>query len=132
MTASDLLSSLEVALGGICSPPRVLSASRLLELSVNSATIEKLLKHWDALPAGSRPRLRGLTVTRDVPASRQFLLEVGGRAPFLLVTVESGWAGRSVAGIWPYAAWWESELSDFEKVSFPEGRESVEVAWRRF
>lgn len=130
MTASELLSGLEVALGGICPMPKTHAGSRLLELEASGEAFERLLRHWAALPAGSRPHLRGLTVTRDVPARRQYLLELGGRAPFLLVTVEAGWGGRSVAGLWSYARWWEEELSGFERIPFPGGPEGKEVSWR--
>ncbi len=130
MTASDVLSSLEIALGGICPAPKILSMGKLLDLPVTGAVFGKLLRHWEGLPDGSRPRLRGLTLSRETPAQLQLLLELGGRAPFLLMTVDSSWNG-SLARIWPYAAWWEEELSSFEGVSWQGGRERAEVTWRR-
>ena len=130
VTASEILSSLEMVLGGICPAPRAISTSRLLEISVSGGIAEKLLLHWASLPAGSRPRLRGLAVSREAASSRRLLLEIGARAPLLLVSVESSWSGRSVTSLWPYAAWWEAELAGFENISFPGGSGPKGVAWQ--
>ena len=131
MTASEVLSSLEVALGGICSAPKILSAGKLLDLPVSGAIFERLLRHWASLPEGSRPKLRGVTLSRGTPPQRQLLLEISRRAPFMLVTVDSSWTAGTLTGVWPYAAWWEEELASFENISWAGGGNKSEVTWRR-
>lgn len=132
MTASDLLSSLEMAFGGILPAPRASASSkRLIEMSVNGDTFEKLLRHWASMPAVSRPRARGLTRAREEARALELLIEVSPRAPFVLVLVGADWPARSLTGVWPYAAWWEEELAGFEGVPFASRAEDSGVAWRR-
>jgi hypothetical protein len=121
VTASELLSGLEVAFGGICPAPKAAPSAQLLECTVNGDVFDKLLRHWQGLPAASRPRLRGLTLSRE--GGRLLLLELGARTPFLAVSVDAGWPARSLAAVWPYALWWEEELGG--------GSGGGEVTWRR-
>ncbi len=130
MTSSELLSSLEVALGGICSAPKVAPGTKLLAIDVKPDVFEKLLRHWEAMPSGARPRLRGITWSRDVAPAHLFLLELGGRSPFLLVTVDHQWKARSVTTTWPYAGWWEEELN-FERTAPDLRANESGVAWQR-
>ena len=131
MTGNDLFSRLEVALGGICQAPKTPPSAGLLELPVTAENFEKLLRHWAILPAGSRPRLRGFTVSREAGRGAILLLGIGPKAPLLLVDVDPAWTTRSLRGIWPYASWWEDELSRFETRSFPPRLDNSGVSWRR-
>ncbi len=131
MTSSDVLSSLEIALGGICPIPKLHSTCRLLDVSVDANVFDKLLRYWIGLPEVSRPRLRGLTVSRSKVANLHLLLEISGRSPFVLVTVDPSWNKDTISKVWPYAVWWEKELSSFGKNHSTENVENPGVMWRR-
>jgi NADH:ubiquinone oxidoreductase subunit C len=63
----------------------------------------------------------------------QVLLDTRDRRAFLLLTAD--WArGKpvpSLSSIWPYAQWWEEELSAFEALEFSGADDDAGVAWRR-
>jgi hypothetical protein len=130
---TELSSCLELALAGHCPAPKAAGSGRLLETAAGAEAFAKLLQHWHSLPEASRPRLRGLTVSREPSPALLLVLEIGGRLPFLLLSVEGAGAGAlpSIAGIWPYSRWWEEELGGFERVSFARRGEESGVAWRR-
>ncbi|MGZ3650128.1 MAG: hypothetical protein ACXVB9_15610 [Bdellovibrionota bacterium] len=129
MTASELHSNLEILFGDVCASPKASEAARILELRVNRDIFEKLLRRWQGLPPGSRPALRGLSVSRGTDRAPLLLLEVGPRAPFLQLSVTSN-SLPALTGVWPYAAWWEDELRGFESVTFPPRGADLGVEWR--
>jgi hypothetical protein len=129
VTASEFLSSLEVALGGVVPAPKVHSHAKLAELLVTAENFEKLLRHWISLPVEARPRLRGLTLSREARPARQLLLELGPRTPLLLITVDASWPARTLAGVWPYARWFEDELTSTGTPAAA-GAGKAEVEWR--
>lgn len=126
----------DLLFGGHCQVPEPRAGGAgMVEASVGADAFLRLLDHWAGLPADSRPRLRGLTVSRAQGSGRmlELLLDTGGGRPFVLLTAD--WArGRpapGVSGVWPYAQWWEEELSAFENLEFSGGDGDAGVAWRR-
>jgi hypothetical protein len=125
-----MISNLELMFSPVEPAPRVSAATRLIEHRVSGGVFERLLTHWLNMPVGSRPRLRGLSVSRDPKRELILLLEVGVRAPLLNLRVEGG-SFPSLRAVWPHGAWWEHELRGFEGVSFPTSNEGLGVEWRR-
>ncbi len=139
MIASDLHARLELILGDCCPLPAVPSVRGVIAATVSAESFTRLVKHWRALPAGSRPRLRGLSLSREPAVSRrvQLVIDVGGANPFLLLSTD--WAPHrpipTLGEIWPYARWWEEEIRCFERIAVEAGPESQskhkEVQWRQ-
>lgn len=133
MSSSDLqtlASNLELMFSAVAPVPRVSAATRLIEHRVSAQLFSRLLAHWANMPTSSRPRLRGLSVTRDAKRELILLLDVGPRAPLMYLLVEGG-PLPSPRAVWTYATWWEDELRGFEGVSIPSSGEDLGVEWRR-
>jgi len=129
MTTSDL----QELLGDYCAFPKLEERSTP-EIIVSSEEFRKLTVHWKSLGVSSKPRLRGLTVSREPGASRslRLLLSVAAGGDSLLLSTEFN-RGSSLPflhEIWPYAGWWENELRVFEIVKFPEAKKSGGVLWQ--
>lgn len=134
MSGNELYSRFEMAFGGICSLPEAREPEALLEVAATTGAFEKLVHHWKELPEPSRPRLRGITVARKSGKYFELLLDLGGKSSFLLLTVD--WTGTQplprLAGIWPYAQWWEEELRSFENANIDGSASAATgIAWRR-
>jgi hypothetical protein len=129
MSRNDLASNLELMFSPVGPVPRGSVSSRVIEHRVSGEIFTRLLAHWANMPVNSRPRLRGISVSRDSARALIVLLDVGARAPFLNLLVEGG-TFPSMRHVWPYGAWWENELRGFEGVAFPEVVNELGVEWR--
>jgi hypothetical protein len=130
MSRNDLASNLELMFSPVCPVPRAGESTRVIEHRVSGEIFTRLLAHWANMPVNSRPRLRGLSVTRDSARALIVLLDVGARVPFLNLLVD-GETFPSMRYVWPYGAWWEDELRGFENVALPEAANDLGVEWRR-
>ncbi len=119
---------LQAILGNACPvPPPVASGTQ--EIFVSSGTFDKLLDYWKTLSSEARPRLRGVTVAAT--EGKLALLLSSGKGATVLLTAERGSAVHVLRELWPFAVWWEDELSRFAGISMPERRERGGVAWLR-
>jgi len=134
--AGGHLAGLELLLGDCCPVPRE-TGGRLIEISVDSATLAKLVAHWRGLSEGTRPRLRGMAApsgAREAGRQLQLVFDVGGLSPPVLISAPLPPGGElpAVSAAWPYAAWWEEEIRFFEEgVGRASGGAELEVAWQR-
>lgn len=120
---------------GDCCPLPPLGRAGTVEISGGPGVLDRLLAHWKRLTEDTRPRLHGLTVTREEKPRLQLLLSPAPRGPVVLLSLEVGTGTLpSFSEIWPHAEWWEEELRGFDKANFGEekgARRAEGVAWRQ-
>ena len=129
---TEVRSCLEMALGDIGSLPKRLSTGKLLEVELELRAFDRLVAYWKSLPVASRPRLCGLSASKESRPSLQLVLEIGARVPLLLISVEKlpGQAFPTMAEVWPFSAWWQAELEEFDGIAFSERAREGGVAWQ--
>jgi hypothetical protein len=133
MTSPVVRAQLETLFGNCCPLPAI-QGTGTPEVSVGTQDFSKLAAYWKELPAETRPRLLGLTVSRDAGAPRlRMVMSASDTGILVLVSTEFlASAGKfpRLHEIWPYAGWWVDELRGFEKVEIPERRDSGGVSWQ--
>jgi hypothetical protein len=133
VTNADHQARAELIFGGLCELPPEAPGKDNVNLVVDFATFERLAKYWSELPVPSRPRLRGISLSRaDESEPRLVLvLDAGGRAPFFVVSapLKKDSEMFRLSTVWPYAGWWEEELSRFSGLTFSGSAPESEARW---
>jgi hypothetical protein len=118
---------------GDCCPLPQLGRAGTVEITAGPGVLERLEAHWKRLTPESRPRLHGISLSREPRRRLQLVLSPALRGPVVLLTAEIGESIPVFSEIWPYAEWWEEEIRELEGASIGgEGgpRRQEGVAWR--
>lgn len=118
---------------GDCCPIPQLGRAGTVEITAGPGALERLEAHWKRLTPETRPRLHGISLSREPRRRLQLVLSPAPRGPMILLTAEIGDSIPVLSEIWPFAEWWEEELRGFEGVTIggergPRRQEGV--AWR--
>jgi NADH:ubiquinone oxidoreductase subunit C len=95
----------------------------------------QVVVHWLGTAVSERPRLKALMPAAGESARLllDYILEIPG-SPTLLcleVDVPRDRTLPSVTAVWPYAEWWQEELSVFNGARFEGAKQREESPWQQ-
>ena len=124
---------LEEALGF---SPEVLegSSASLQRVAVDMDALLRVYSRWCGLARENAPRLQGITISPGEESRIQLhlMLDLGGAGPFLCLEADlpRDRVLPDFALVWPYAAWWQEELTVFFGLRFDGKKSREEISWR--
>lgn len=109
------------------------SGASLQKARIDGESLAKSFAHWRGLDPAKRPLLRSLSHSagEDKNPVLNAVFDAGGNEGWVCLEVmDNGKAIPDFSSIWPYARWWQEELTLFGGLRF-EGDGKIEgVAWR--
>jgi hypothetical protein len=132
---NNLREQLKVMLGDSC-PQQPSLTYGVVQIALSQSALDQLMEHWNRLSPEGKPRLCGVTLTRDAKPNIQLLLSPSSKGPNVLLTIEAGASIPRLREVWPHAEWWEEELCKFENLTVGAKRDTSRrlgggVAWQQ-